>query len=195
MPEKEYLLGNRAKDLLIYTTQVTKPVADNRVEAREIVAVLKRAMESKNPSESIQQTIAALNSRKSKRRGFPKSTTFTYVKDLRECAIAIVKNVHAANECMFNTEYELRLKLIKKVLEDCNLMLKLVEISLELGYIDAGQCKHWTERITNVKYMCASWKKKDTERAKELIKAQEVDRLSREKEMLLAIVKEVLARK
>lgn len=194
MAEKEYLLGNKAKDLLIYTTQVTKPIADDRIDAREVIALLGKALNAQDTAAAIRQSMEVLERRK-KKKGFPKSATFTYIKDLRSCALSIVKNVHAANECMFNTEYEERLRLIKKVLDDCNLMLKLVEICLELGFIDLGQCKYWTEKITNVKYMCASWKKKDSERARELIKQEGVRKYTLEKEMMTEILKEVLARK
>jgi len=62
MAEKQYLLGNKAKDLLIHTTKLT------------------------------------MNTNL-----FPKSVRFTYCHELQNTATAILRNVHAANECMFNT--------------------------------------------------------------------------------------------
>lgn len=174
MAEKQYLLGNRAKELLIYTTKTTRPVADNMVNVSEVEVYLKKIAGLQNPQDMenyLNSTIQQMHKRK-KKSGFPKSTTFTYVKDLRETALRIVKNVHAANECMFATEHQLRLQLIKAVIDDCNLMLQLVEISMELGYIDIKKCQYWTKKITDVKYMCAAWKKKDTARANQLLEEE-----------------------
>lgn len=136
MPEKEYVLGNKAKDLLVYTTKVT-----------------------------------------SNTNLFPKRVRFTYSNDLLLTAKSILKNIHAANECMFNTEYDRRLDLLKEVLDDCNYMLKIIEICMELEFIDLRRCEHWCKLVLNVKYMVASWKKKDGERAKALIAEEEARKL------------------
>lgn len=194
---KEYLLGNRAKELLIYTTKITKPAADEKVEVSVVTSFLKKMADIKNPQDIAQYldgTIAQLQKRK-KRPGFPKSTTFTYIKDLRETALRIVKNIHAANECMFATEHQDRLKLIKAVLDDCNLMLQLVEISMELGYIDIKRSATWTKKITDVKYMCASWKKKDTTRANKLLDEERRQERGAQAALFKEIVQEVMARK
>jgi len=132
MVQKEYLLGNKAKELLIYTTTAT------------------------------------MNT-----NFFPKSVRFTYSRYLQDTAEAILKNIHAANECLFQTEYRRRLELIKRVLDDCNYMLQLLEVCLELKFIDTKKCKHWTNLVLNVKYMSASWRKKDGERAKVIIDDEE----------------------
>ena len=42
MAEKEYVLGNKAKDLYQYTRQVTKPGADEKVDARDVAAVMRK---------------------------------------------------------------------------------------------------------------------------------------------------------
>ena len=125
--QKQYLLGNKAKELLIHTTKLTMNTSL-----------------------------------------FPKSVRFTYSHELQNTAKAILKNVHAANECLFQTEYKKRLELIKQVLDDCNFMLQLLEICLELGFIDAKRCQFWTKLVLDVKYMSAAWRKKDGERAKKL---------------------------
>ena len=147
--EKEYLLGNRAKDLYIHTMKVTQNT-----------------------------------------NLFPKSVRFTFVQDLQDTAKAIIKNIHAANECMFVTEYRRRLELIKTILDDCNFFLQLLEICVELEYIDLRRCEHWTGLVLNVKYMSAAWRKKDSERAKPLIEKEERDFLERQ----AALFREVLNR-
>ena len=85
-----------------------------------------------------------------------------------------MKNIHAANDCSFQTEYDRRLDLVHAALNDCNLLLKLVEISQSLGYISIRRMGHWTKFITDVKYMTLAWKKKDSERAKNLRRQEEV---------------------
>ena len=41
MAEKEYVLGNKAKDLYQYTRQVTKPGADEKVDVRDVATVMR----------------------------------------------------------------------------------------------------------------------------------------------------------
>jgi len=151
---KEYLLGNRAKDLYIHTMKITQNT-----------------------------------------NLFPKSVRFTFVQDLQTTAKSIIKGIHAANECMFATEYRRRLELIKAVLDDCNFFLLLLEICVELEYIDLRRCEHWSSLVLNVKYMCAAWRKKDTERSKPLIEKEERDRLEQQAALIQEAVAAVLSRK
>ena len=146
---KEYLLGNKAKGLLIHTTKLTM-----------------------------------------KTELFPKSVRFTYSHELQRTAIAILKNIHSANECMFQTEYRKRLELIKQVLDDTNYMLQLLEVCLELGFIDINRCKHWTGLILDIKYMSAAWKKKDGERAKKIIEDEEKREMEKQKALIQAILQQ-----
>jgi hypothetical protein len=126
---------------------------------------------------------------------FPKHVRFTYVQDLQKTATSIVRNVHAANECMFNTEYRRRLDIIKTVLDDCNYMLHMLEICVELGFIDLKRCKYWCDLVLNVKYMCAAWRKKDGERAKALIAEEERQKLEKQKALIRDIVEAVINRR
>ena len=41
MAEKEYVLGNRAKELYRYTKQVTQPVPDDKVAAKDVAQVMR----------------------------------------------------------------------------------------------------------------------------------------------------------
>jgi hypothetical protein len=126
---------------------------------------------------------------------FPKHIRFTFVQELQSTAKAIIKGVHAANECMFATEYRRRLELIKDVLDNCNFMLQLLEVCVELNYIDLRRCKHWSDLVLNVKYMCAAWRKKDSERAKSLVEAEERKKLERQRDLMREVVEAVLSRK
>lgn len=196
MAEKEYLLGNKAKDLLIHTFKVTRPVSDDKFDASDVLAALKHIQnggDQQQVSQMLQESIENLSKRRRK-QGFPKSVTHTYVKELREAAVRILKNVHAANECMFDVEHEKRLALIKEVLDDCNLMLKLLEISRELGYIDIRKLEYWSKLVLNVKYMSASWKKKDGDRARKLQKEKDAVALESQRAMVQQAVREALGR-
>lgn len=40
MPDKEFVLGNKTKDLLVYTFIVTKPISDKTLELPEVIEML-----------------------------------------------------------------------------------------------------------------------------------------------------------
>lgn len=165
------MVGTKAKDLLEYTFTVTKPISDKGMGKGEVVALL-RQMSNLHPQDTQRMAVetAETLSRNTQKQGFPKSALHTYVKAMQETALRIMGNVHAANECSFQTEYDRRLSLINQVLDDCNLILKLVEISHKLGYINQGRMEHWGKHITDVKFMTLAWRKKDTERAEQMRK-------------------------
>lgn len=174
MPDKEFVLGNKTKDLLVYTCLVTKPISDKTIELPEVIKMLTaiRNLPSEARDDLIQEYIDRLK-KADRKEGFPKSALHTYINSIRGAAVSIVKNIHAANDCSFQTEYDRRLDLIHAALNDCNLLLKLVEISQAMGYISIKRMGHWTKFITDVKYMTLAWKKKDSERAKNLRRQEE----------------------
>lgn len=176
MAEKEYVLGNKTKDLLIYTFTVTKPISDKTMDISEVVKMLRTIKELPEAEREafIVEVVDSLTKANSK-QGFPKSAVYTYAKTIRETAVLILRNIHAANDCNFQTEYDRRIDLIHAALQDCNLILKLVEISQSLGYISMKRMEHWTKLITDVKYMTLAWKKKDTQRAKEIARKERED--------------------
>ena len=176
MAEKEYVLGNKAKDLYQYTRQVTKPGADDKVDTRDVAAVMRTA------------TAERLEHKRS-RPYFPKSESFGMIKDLRDAARAILRGVFAANETRFNDHPEDRLREIKAVIDECGLMLQLVELAHDLGYTDTKRMGTWTKRILDVKYMCLAWLKKDTERAK----AIHTSRQRADCDTMVKLVREILA--
>ena len=97
--------------------------------------------------------------------------------------------MYAANETRFNERPEERLREIKAVIDECNLMLQLVELAHDLGYTDMKRMGVWTKRILDVKHMCLAWMKKDSERAKTILAKRERDNC----EMLVVLVREILA--
>lgn len=191
MAEREYLLGNKAKGLYQYTRQVTKPGADEKVDTRDVATVM-RKMATAGTMEEMRATLTATAERlenKRKHPYFPKSESFGMVKDLRDAARAILRGVFAANETRFNDHPEDRLREIKAVIDECGLMLQLVELAHDLGYTDTKRMGTWTKRILDVKYMCLAWMKKDGARAKAIMD----DRQRTECGTLVKLVREILA--
>lgn len=196
MAEKEYVLGNKTKDLLVYSFLVTKPIGDKTMEISEIVKLLETVLglSQEEKDDFIRECLDKMKKASSK-QGFPKSALHTYIKTIRETAVSIVQNIHAANDCSFQTEYERRLDLIHAALNDCNLLLKLVEISQSLGYISMKRMGHWTRLITDVKYMTLAWKKKDTERARTICRQEEVKSYELQAGIIASAVAHALSRK
>lgn len=191
MAEKEYVLGNKTKDLLVYSFLVTKPIGDKTMEISEIVKLLETVLglSQEEKDDFIRECIEKMN-RSNSKQGFPKSALHTYIKTIRETAVSVMKNIHAANDCSFQTEYDRRLDLIHAALNDMNLLLKLVEVSHSLGYISIKRMGTWKKLIVDVKYMTLAWKKKDTERAKVLRQQSR----TKEFELLGGIIANAVAR-
>lgn len=161
----EYLLGNKARELLEYTHQATRPVNDD-VSQSDVRTILRRiaALDDIRDARSVcEEIVGRLDARK--REGFTKSNRRDYGLDMVEIAKRIVRNIHAANDKKFEEEYEQRLQLIGSVIDDCGLLEEYIVICLELKIIDIRKCEVWTKKVKDVKFMSISWKKKDTARA------------------------------
>lgn len=185
MADKEYLLGNKARELLKYTNQATK-VVTSEVAQRDVRKILRQiaALEDiREVREVCSSTIGVLDKRD--REGFSKSTYRSYGEDMRVIAKGIVRDIHAANGKMFATEYNERLRLIGQVLDGCSLMLEYIQICLDMEIISPKKSEVWTKKVTDVKYMAASWKKNDGARARKL----EAEEKAREDEHQIELVK------
>ena len=111
----EFKLGNKAVELYRYTLQVTRPVADEKVDAKDVAKVMKtiaRADTIEEMRELLLKTADRLDKKPGRPR-FPKSESFGMIADLRGAARNIVRGVHAANETIFIENPEERLKEIK----------------------------------------------------------------------------------
>ena len=84
---------------------------------------------------------------------------------------------------------EERLKEIKAVIDECNLMLRLVALSNDLGYTDIKRVETWTNKILDVKRMCLSWMKKDGERAKKILAEKDREKMT----VIVTLVREIMA--
>ena len=106
----------------------------------------------------------------------------------------IVVSIQMANDCRFEVEYDKRLAFIDEALKGCNLMLQLINISLELGYVSIKRSQHWTKLVTDVKYMSLSWKKKDSVRAESLRSAALAKEQAKEDERIARVIAAVMAK-
>ena len=69
---KDFQIGNKAKDLLIYTFKVTKPVGDKSIDTKDLLAVFLKVKEM--PPDNVTQyceEIADKLKRSSDKQGFP----------------------------------------------------------------------------------------------------------------------------
>ena len=187
----EFKLGNKAVELYRYTLQVTRPVADDKVDAKDAAKVMKtiaRADTIEEMRELLLKTADRLDKKPGRPR-IPKSESFGMIADLRGAARNIVRGVHAANETIFTERPEERLKEIKAVIDECNLMLQLVALSEELKYADIKRVETWTNKILDVKRMCLAWMKKDGERAKKILAEKDREKMT----VIIALVRDIMA--
>ena len=195
MADKEYLLGNRARELLKYTNQATKVVTDD-VSQKDVRVILQKiaALDDIREVKSICQTTIGQLDRKEK-DGFTKAMYRYYGEDMRLIAKGIVRDVHAANGKMFATEYNERLRLIGKVLDGCSLLLEYIQIVQDMGVISLKKSEIWTKKVLDVKYMTASWKKNDGARANKLRSDEEAKQDARQVEVVKTAIRQYNAEK
>ena len=188
MADKEFLLGVKARELLKYTKQATKVVSDD-ISPQDVRAILHKiaALEDiRDAREVCSQAINAID--RKKREGFSKSTFRLYGEDMRQIAKQILLDVHAANNTHFLTEYDSRLRKIDAILDGCSLLLEYITICLEDEIISKRKAGIWTGKVTDVKYMAASWRKNDGGRARKL---REQDQAAKDRRQT-ALVKEAI---
>lgn len=97
---------------------------------------------------------------------FPKSVRFTLSQRMETAALDILQDLIEANEIYPRSPEEAakRTGLQQEALTKCKVLLNLLDIALERGYIDIRRCEDWTKKILDVKNLTASWKKKDATR-------------------------------
>ena len=191
MADKEYLLGNRARELLKFTNQATKVVSDD-ISVKDVRAILHKiaSLDDIQTVRSVCKDIDEHLAVKSK-EGFSRAMYRCYGEEMRIVARNIVRDIHAANGKMFNTEYDERLRLINCVLDGCSLMLEYINTVLELGVISLKKSETWTKKVLDVKYMTASWKKNDGARANKLRAEEAAKQDFRQVEVVKTAIRQV----
>ena len=188
MAEKEFLLGVKARELLKHTKRETRVVTDdiNPQDVRTILHKIAALEDIRDAREVCSQAINAVD--RKQREGFTKTTFRFYGQDMREIAKQILLDVHAANNTHFLTEYDSRLRKIDAILDGCSLLLEYITICLEDEIISKRKAGVWTGKVTDVKYMAASWRKNDGGRARKL---REQDQAAKDRRQT-ALVKEAI---
>jgi len=99
---------------------------------------------------------------------FPKKYRFTLVNRIQNKVIDIFEMVSEANELDLNipAERDERHGLQRRVLTYCKTVLFFIEYAFEKGLITESQAAAWSKMVFDVKYMTASWYKKDRERGR-----------------------------
>jgi len=190
--DKEYLLGNKARELLKYTNQATKTVAEDisRKDVRQIFQKIAALDDIRDVQKVCSESIAYLD--RTHREGFTKALYRCYGEDMRLIAKSIVRDIHAANGKMFQTEYEERLRLLGVVLDECSLLNEYIQLVLNDEVISISKSAVWTRKVQDVKNMVLSWKQKDTARAEKLREQARQAELKQQAAMVKAIVRELL---
>lgn len=193
MAEKEFLLGNRARELLKYTKQATRIVSDD-VSQRDVRAIIRRVAELddiRDVKKVCSEVVGVLD--KKDREGFTKSNFRLYGEDMRQIAKGIVRDIHAANNKHFATEYNERLRKIDDVLDGCSLLLEYIQICVEEKIIGVKKAAVWTKHVTDVKYMSAAWKKNDGGRARKIESEVKASEERRQYDLVKAAFREVIS--
>lgn len=190
MAEKEFLLANKSRELLKYTKHKTKIVSDDisRRDARAIFHKIAQLDDIERIKAVCEEAVQIID--QSGKEGFTKANFRLYGDDMRQIAKSIMRGVRAANNANCNTEYKTRIRQINDVLDDCSLLLDYIQICLEEKIIDLKTSSTWTQKVTDVKYMAAAWKKK----TQDLARKPEAEKRVAEDAHLEAILRKVLGR-
>ena len=168
MADKEFLLGNRARELLKYTKQATRVVSGD-ISKADVRAIITRVAELDDICDVkmvCQEVVHVLDTKD--KEGFTKSTFRMYGEDMRETAKKILTDIHRANNTNFVVAYEDRIHKIEEVVDGCSLLLEYITICMDEGIISVKKAGVWTKKVTDVKYMAMAWLKGDRGRANKL---------------------------
>ena len=161
MADKEFLLGNRARELLKYTKQATRVVSGD-ISKADVRAIITRVAELDDICDVkmvCQEVVHVLDTKD--KEGFTKSTFRMYGEDMRETAKKILTDIHRANNTNFVVAYEDRIHKIEEVVDGCSLLLEYITICMDEGIISVKKAGVWTKKVTDVKYMAMAWLKGD----------------------------------
>lgn len=194
MADKEYLLGNRARELLRHTKQKTRVISDE-ISRKDVRAIVRRIAQLDDIRE-VKLVCAEIDKAIPKgkdKEGFTKGNFDYYGRDMREIAKGIVRDIKSANDKQFQTEYEERLKKIEDIIDGCNLMLEYITLCVEDKIITKAESGEWTKKTTDVLYMAKSWFKNDGGRARKLREEAQVAADKRSFELMRVAVKTAIA--
>lgn len=159
MADKEFLLGNKARDLLLFTKRETK-VASGDVNGRDMRAIfhnISQLDDVRDIQKVCRESVRLID--QSAREDFTKSNFRMYGEDMREIAKAILRDIHSANNKKFDTECRDRIAKIDDAIDGCSLLIEYIQLCLDDGVIGTKKAGVWTRKVADVKYMAAAWRK------------------------------------
>ena len=169
MADKEFLLGNRARELLKYTKQATRVVSGD-ISKADVRAIITRVAELDDICDVkmvCQEVVHVLDTKD--KEGFTKSTFRMYGEDMRETAKKILTDIHRANNTNFVAAYAGKQSTrSRKWWTGRPLLLEYITICMDEGIISVKKAGVWTKKVTDVKYMAMAWLKGDRGRANKL---------------------------
>ena len=106
---------------------------------------------------------------------FPKKYRFTLVSRIQDEALNITDALLEVNDLLLSDEIErpMRFRAHGTALRACRKLLRLIELSHELGRIDDDAFAYWSTMASDVRNMAAAWYKSDMRRAQEMAPKQD----------------------
>ena len=106
---------------------------------------------------------------------YPKKYRFTLVSRIQDEALNITDALLEVNDLLLSDEIErpMRFRAHRTALRACRKLLRLIELSHELGRIDDDAFAYWSTMASDVRNMAAAWYKSDMRRAQEMAPKQD----------------------
>lgn len=95
---------------------------------------------------------------------YPKRYRFTLVNRIQDTVMKIHRCILEANELNVVEEHEKRRDLQMQAIVECKVLLFLIDVSHERGFINGSTCKHWAKMVIEIRDMTAGWRQSDQNR-------------------------------
>ena len=92
---------------------------------------------------------------------YPKKYRHSLVDRLQLKSMDIYENLMEANRISNITDKKLRCETITKAITLCDELLTYIELSMELGILNAKSAEYWSKMVSDVKYMYIAWRTKE----------------------------------
>ncbi|MBQ2898006.1 MAG: four helix bundle protein [Clostridia bacterium] len=92
---------------------------------------------------------------------YPKKYRHSLVDRLQLKSMDIYENLMEANRISNITDKKLRCETITKAITLCDELLTYIELSMELGILNAKSAEYWSKMVSDVKYMSIAWRTKE----------------------------------
>lgn len=87
---------------------------------------------------------------------YGKKHRFTFVNRIQNLSIDIYSKLIKSNELPFNKRRDIQ----QDALSDMEVLISLIEISLNRKFIDYDQCERWVGKVLDVKNLTGAWLKR-----------------------------------